>query len=157
VDLPVAAAAQGLAVDCDRLWPRHPVGGGGRVVGEGGCCSVSHRPMTWSSPSGSTRASTRRTVAWPGGRQTRRSGSRRAPSAASTDPGASAAHSHGQHRAKRVRSAAALSWVSELGEVVEQTTALVGASAADTVSRRATAGMGDHERADTVIRSGHGI
>jgi hypothetical protein len=33
---------------------------------------------------------------------------------------------HGQHRAKRVPSAAALSWVGELGEVLEQATALVG-------------------------------
>lgn len=69
------------------------VGGGGCVAGWSGCWSASHRPITRSNASGSTRASTRRTVASAGGRQIRRSGSRRLPSAASTGPGASAAHS----------------------------------------------------------------
>jgi Transposase DDE domain group 1 len=67
---------------------RHHAGWGGD-----GCWSASHRPITRSSASGSTRARTRRTVASPGGRQTRRSASRRTPSAAKTGPGASPAHS----------------------------------------------------------------
>jgi len=149
------------------------VGGGGRVVGEGGCCSVSHRPMTWSSASGSTRASTRRTVASPGGRQTRRSGSRRAPSAASTDPGASAAHSPIAARDLAPASTAATATASTVPSACRRPRRWRGsaswarsssrlrhwwgASAAGTVSRWATAGMGDHEQAGAVIRSGHGL
>jgi hypothetical protein len=67
-------------------------GGGGDGL-DCGCWSASHWLMTRSNASGSTRASTRRTVASPGGRQTRRSGSRRTPSAARTGWGASLAHS----------------------------------------------------------------
>ncbi len=82
----VAAAAEGLAVDGDRL-PRR-VGDGG-----GGCWLASQAPMVPSSASASMRASTRRTVASPGGLKASVHGSRRTPSAASTWPGASAAHS----------------------------------------------------------------
>ena len=68
-------------------------GGGGRVVGGGGCWPASQAPMARSSASGSMRASTRRTVASPGGCQAPVHGSRRVPSAARTGPGASLAHS----------------------------------------------------------------
>jgi len=66
-------------------------GGGGRVVGTGGCWSASHRPSAASKAS--TRASTRRTVASPGGRQTPSTGHGAPPSAARTWHGASATHS----------------------------------------------------------------
>jgi hypothetical protein len=98
--------------------------------------------MTWSSSSGSTRASTRRTVAPPGWppdpaervaahpeRGRHRPGRVGGPLA---DPGQrpGAGHHrgdrHGQHRAERVPSATPVAWVGDLGEVVEQTTALVG-------------------------------
>jgi hypothetical protein len=74
----MAAAAQGLAVDRDRSTRRVP--GGGRVVGAGGCWRASHAPTSWSRVSGSTRASTRRTVASAGG-FTRRSADAGAPRA----------------------------------------------------------------------------
>jgi hypothetical protein len=91
----VAAAAEGLAVDGDRLprrvgWWRWLLAG---QPGAGGCWLASQALMVRSSASASMRASTRRTVASPGGLKVPVHGSRRTPSAASTWPGASAAHS----------------------------------------------------------------
>jgi hypothetical protein len=67
--------------------------GGGGFAGGGGGRAASQTPMARSSASASMRASTRRTVASPGGRQRPVRGSRRTPSAASTWQGASLAHS----------------------------------------------------------------
>jgi hypothetical protein len=81
-------------------------------------------------------------VASPGGRQTRRSGSRRTPERGQDRPGRvrgpladrgqglgagqHAGDRDGQDRAQRVPSAASLAWVGDLGEVIEQVTALGG-------------------------------
>ncbi len=65
---------------------------GGWDVGGGGCWLASQAPIARSSASASTRASTRRTVASSGGLKAPVR-SRRTPSAASTWPGASLAHS----------------------------------------------------------------
>ena len=84
--------------------------------------------MTRSSASESTRASTRRTVASAGGRHAPVSGSRRTPSTARTGPGASAAHSPIAARdlapASTAATAAPLARVGDLGEILEQVTAL---------------------------------
>jgi hypothetical protein len=90
--LVVAAAAQGLAVDRDPCRHGRGVGGGGGLAA-GGCWLASQAPIARSSASASMRARTRRTVASPGGLKARVRRSRRTPSAASTWPGASAAHS----------------------------------------------------------------
>ena len=66
---------------------------GGGFAGGGGGRAASQAPMARSRASASMRASTRRTVASPGGRQAPVRGSRRTPSAASTWQGASLAHS----------------------------------------------------------------
>jgi hypothetical protein len=134
----VAAAAQGLAVDRDRRRGRQS-GGSGRLIG--GCWPASQAPMARSRASGSTRASTRRTVASPGGCQAPVMG-RGAPERGQglagcvagpltdrgQEPGA------GQHRAdrdaehadQRVPPAAPMSWVGDVGKVVQQAAALVG-------------------------------
>ena len=64
---------------------------------------------------------------------------------------------HGQHRAQRMPSAAPLSWVGELGEVVEQAAALGGCQRGGRGRRWAAAGMGDDGGAGTAVRSGHGL
>jgi hypothetical protein len=72
---------------------RHGRGGGDGGLAGGGCWAASQAPTARSSASASMRASTRRTVASPGGLKVPVHGSRRTPSAASTWPGASLAHS----------------------------------------------------------------
>jgi hypothetical protein len=120
------------------------------------------RPATGRSPGpthqGSMRASTRRTVASAGGRQTRRSGSRRVPKRGQHWPGCVSGpfanrgqgsgtgqyrgDRHGQHRAECVPSATAVAWVGDLGEVVEQATVLVGCEHDRGVQPLAAAGIG---------------
>jgi catechol 2,3-dioxygenase-like lactoylglutathione lyase family enzyme len=125
------------------------------------------------SSSGSMRASTRRTVASPGGCQAPVHGSRRVPSAARTWPGASLAHSpmaardlaptstaqtatpstptSGCRRPRRWRGS--VIWARESSRLRHWS----GASAAGAASRWVTAGMGDDEQAGTAVRSGHGL
>jgi hypothetical protein len=88
----VAAAAQGLAVNRDR--PARRAGGRRRPGGRWGW-QLGGQPGADGTveASGSTRASTRRTVASPGGLKAPVHGSRRTPSAARTWQGASLAHS----------------------------------------------------------------
>jgi hypothetical protein len=147
-------------------------GAGGGRVGGGSCWPASHAPMAWSSASGSTRASTRRTVASAGGLKAPVNGSRRTPSAASTWPGASAAHSpiaandlapastaqaatastalSACRRPRRCRGPASWArWSSRMRH-------WSGASAVGATAW-AAAGMGDDGQAGTAVRSGHGL
>jgi hypothetical protein len=130
MDLPAVVAfgtAERLAVDGDR-----------RRRWAGWSWSESHAPITAASAVGSTRPRVRRMVASAG--TTHRSGaSRRAPSAARTGWGASAAHSaiaatdrapartaaaaraQSKDRDQRMPAAAGPPWVVDRGEVGEQT------------------------------------
>jgi hypothetical protein len=114
---------------------------GGRRVAGGGCWSASHPPITWSSASGSMRASTRadgglavwlvdpaqRVAARPERGQDRPGRVRRPFADRGQGPGAGQHRSdpHGQHRAQRMPAAASPSRIGELGEVGEQAAALV--------------------------------
>jgi hypothetical protein len=137
----VAAAAQGLAIDRDRLPPRHPGcrrrpgGWWGRLVGQPGADDLvqrvgvdagqhaAHGGLGGRSPSAGQRV-----AACPERGQDR-------PGRVSypfTDRGqglGAGQHRgdrHGQHRDQRVPSAAAVAWVGDVGEVVKQAAALVG-------------------------------
>ena len=147
---------------------RHGRGIGDGGVG-GGCWAASHAPMARSSASASIRVSTRRTVASPGGRQTPRSGSRRTPSAASTWSGASLAHSPIAASDLAPVSTAATATASTVVSACRRPRRWCGSASWARSSSRLrdcsgasvagagscwAAGMGDDERAATVVRSG---
>jgi hypothetical protein len=160
----VAAAAQGLAVDRDRLSPRPP--------GWGGCWSASHRPMNWSSASG--RRGPAPDARWPrpvaarpgaAGRGAPQRGQDRLGRVAGPladrgqGPGAGQHRGDrdGQHRAQRMPSATPLAGVSELGEVAEQVTALVGCQRGGWGQPLGGRGDGDAGQASTAVRAVMGL
>jgi hypothetical protein len=130
----VAAAAQGLAVDCDRLPPRRP-GHGWLLVGQPPaddqiqCVGVdagqhaAHGGLAWWPPDPAQR------VATDPERGQDRLGRVRCPFPDRGQGAGAGQHGgdrDGQHRAQGVPAAASLSGVGNRGEVVEQAAALVG-------------------------------
>jgi hypothetical protein len=148
-----------------------PAAAGGLAAG--GCWLANQAPTAWSSASGSMRASTRRTVASPGGLRVRVRGWRQTPSAASTPAGASAAHSpiaasdlapastaatatastvtNASRRPRRQRGSAI--WVRASSRLRHWS----GASTAGAAGCWAAAEIGHDELAGTVVRSGRGL
>ena len=168
----MAAAAQGLAVHRDRLPPRPGrrrwgrVGWWGLLAGQPGTDDAVQRVGVDAGQD----AAHGRLARWPEGtgqqvtanpERGQHSAGRVAGPLADRGQGGGAGqhgdHRDGQHGGQRVPSAASMAGIGELGEGVEQATALLGRQRRGRIQPLGSSRYGDDEGAGTGFRSGHGL